>query len=74
MVKFLYCFDQTHITFLNQIQEQHTASDITFRDTYYETQVRFCKTAFSFFIAILNPHSKLHFIVCRQQRNASDFF
>ncbi|MNW66640.1 hypothetical protein D3C74_451300 [compost metagenome] len=63
MVKLLYRFNQTHVTFLNQIKEQHSASYITFGNTYNETKVRFSQTALRFFIPVFDPFCELHLVI-----------
>ncbi|MNW66644.1 hypothetical protein D3C74_451350 [compost metagenome] len=72
MVKLLNRFDQTHVAFLNQVEEQHAAPNITFGDTYDEPQVCFSKPAFCFLIAVLDSHRQFYLVISRQQRHATD--
>ncbi|MNU80572.1 hypothetical protein D3C71_702070 [compost metagenome] len=72
-VELLHRFDETHISFLNQVQEQHSTSYITFGYTYHETKISFSQPAFGFFIAFLNPLGELDFIITGQEGNTSYF-
>ena len=76
-VEFFNGFDQTQVTFLNQIQEQHTTANISFCDTYYQTQVCFCQfflRRFAFRAAFFHFSCQFDFFFCCQQRNFTDFF
>ena len=66
MVELLDRFDQAHVAFLNQIQEQHAAADVTLGDADDEPQIRFRQPSFRFFVAMLDPLRQLHFVVGRQ--------
>ncbi|MNN42674.1 hypothetical protein D3C81_1568700 [compost metagenome] len=74
MVKLLHGFNQSHVSFLNQIQEQHAATDITLGDADDQTQIGFGQTAFRLFIPVFDPFGKLHLVVRRQQRYPPDLF
>lgn len=54
IIKFFNGFHQAHVSFLDQIKEQHTASDIPFCDTDNKPQVRFSQSAFRFFVTFFN--------------------
>ena len=76
-VEFFNGFDQTQITLLNQIQEQHTAANISFCDTYYQTQVCFCQfflRRFAFRAAFFHFSCQFDFFFCCQQRHFTDLF
>ena len=50
IIKFLHCFDQAKISFLNEVKEQHSPSDISLSNAYNQTKIRLCKTFLNFFI------------------------
>ena len=54
IVKFIYSLNQAQVALLNQIQKQHTATDITLGTTYYQTQVGFGQALLSFVTLISN--------------------
>ncbi|CDN41615.1 hypothetical protein BN871_AI_01260 [Paenibacillus sp. P22] len=72
VIEFLDSLDETHVALLDQIQEQHAASDITLRDADDETKVGFRKTALRFFIAFLDTLGQLDLVIGQQKRDASD--
>src|SRR5690606_1531412 len=74
VVEFLDRFDKPHIPFLDQVQEQHAAAYIAFRDRYDETQVGFSKAFFRFFVALFNECRKANFFFRLQQVNPADLF
>ncbi|MMZ62682.1 hypothetical protein D1872_249000 [compost metagenome] len=54
VVKFLNRFNQSHISFLNEIKKQHTAAYISFGNADHKAQVCFSKPTLSLFITILD--------------------
>ncbi|MNN47904.1 hypothetical protein D3C81_1623480 [compost metagenome] len=73
MVKLLNRFNQAHITFLNQIEEQHPTTYISFGNADYKPKICFCKPALSLFIAVFNTLGQFHFIICGKERYTTDF-
>ena len=74
IIKFLDSFDQAKVTFLNQIQEQHTTSHVSFGNADYQTEVGFCQTFLCFLIALFHTLCKLNFFVCRKKAYLTDLF
>ena len=74
VIEFFYCFDQPQVTFLNQIQEQHATSHITFCDADYQTKVGFCQTFFRCLISVFHSFCQLDLFFCTQKRYFTDFF
>ena len=74
VVKFFHCFDQTQISLLNQIQEQHAASHISFCDADHQTKIGFCQTFFRRLIAVFHPFCQFDFLFCTQKRHFTDLF
>src|SRR5699024_6832813 len=66
-------FDQTHIPFLDQVEEEHTAADVAFGDTYHEAEVRFSQTAFSNFVPFINFFGEFNFLLRTEQIDPADF-
>ena len=73
-VEFFNCLNQPQITFLNQIQEQHPTTNISFCDADYQTQVRFCQFLFGFFVAFFHTSCQFNFFLCCQQGHFTNFF
>mgnify|MGYP002627270288 CR=1 FL=1 len=73
-------FDETEIAFLNQVEKQHTAPDITFCNAYHKSQVCFSQIFLSalsrlnVFIAIFHKFGEFNFLLSGQKRNSADFF
>ena len=60
------------VPFLDQIEEEHPASDITLGNTDNEAKVRFCELIFRFLVAFLHALGELDFFVRLEQRHAAD--
>ena len=77
MVELFDCLNQAEVTFLNQIEELHTTSDITFCNRNDQTQVCFTQTfsGLSRDLGVIAGHlfSEFIFLISSQQRNAADF-
>ena len=74
VIKFFHGFDQTQISFLDQIQEEHASSYVSFGNTDYQTKISFCQTLFRIFISILHSFSQADLFVSGEKWNFSDFF
>ena len=74
VIEFLHRFDQTEISLLNQIQKQHAASNITFRNADYQTQVCFCQTLLGILIAFFHSFCKLYFLIRSQEIYFTNLF
>ena len=72
VVKFLNCLDKSEVSFLDQIQKQHSASHITLRNADYQTKVGFCQTFLGFLIALLHTLRKLDLLVCCKKADFTD--
>ena len=76
MVKLFNRFDQTQVTFLDQVQELHAAAHIALCNGNYQTQVGFAQALLGFFTigtAGLNFQCQINFLLGGQQRHATDF-
>ncbi|MNC22023.1 hypothetical protein D3C75_700120 [compost metagenome] len=73
MVKLLDGFNQAHVPFLDEVQEQHAAAYIPLGNTDYQTEIGFRQPAFGFFIAVFDPFGQTYLIFCGEQRHAADF-
>ena len=77
MVKLFNRFDQTQVTFLDQVQELHAAAHIALCNGNYQTQVGFAQAllgAFAVLAAFLDIQGQLHFLIGGQQGHAADLF
>ena len=72
IVKLLHGFNETEVSFLDQIQEQHAAPDITLGNGNDKTEVCFRHAAFRFFIAFRHAFCQIQFLLRSQQGNLSD--
>ena len=72
-VKFIYCLDQTQVSFLYQIQEQHPAAHIFLGYADNKTQVGFTKLLLRIFISCFHPFCQIDFLLCGQKRDFTDF-
>ena len=67
IIKLLNSFDQTKVTFLNQIQKQHTTTNITFCNADNQSEVRLCQLLLCLFITGLHPLCQFNLFLRRQQ-------
>jgi len=74
VIEFLNRLDQSQISFLNQIKEKHTASDITFGNADNQSKVCLCQTFSCIQISGFHFLCQLNLFICRQQRNFTDLF
>ena len=74
VVEFVDRFDQTEVTFLDQIEELHATSEITLCDRNYETKVCFDQLGLRILIAFEHALGEFLFLFCRKKRNVTDFF
>ena len=74
VVKFFHSLYQAEVALLNQVEKEHAASYIPFRNTDNKPQVRLRKLLFCFLVAFLHAQSKLDFLLRAQQRHLADFF
>ena len=63
IIKLLHCLDQSEVTLLDQVKEQHSTSYITFGDTYYQTKVCLRKLLLGFGISLLHALCKLYLFI-----------
>ena len=68
-VNLIYSLYKSEISFLYQIEEQHSSSHIFFRYADYKSQIRFTKLLFCIFISLFHPLGKIYFFLCSQKRN-----
>src|SRR5665648_418038 len=74
VVKFFDGLNQSQITFLNQVKEQHSPSNIAFGNTYHESQISFSKSTLGFLVTGLHSFCQLYFFLGREQWHSSNFF
>ena len=72
VIKLFHCLDQTQVALLDQIQKKHPTSYIPLGNTYYKTQIRFCKTLFRVSIPLFHLLRQLYFLISRQQWYLAD--
>src|SRR5699024_8616716 len=72
VVKLLNCFDQTQVSFLNQIQELHAAANIAFCDADNQSQVCLGQTFSCIRVALCHSFSQFNLFLWSQQRNTAD--
>ena len=74
IIKFLHCFDQAKISFLNEVKEQHSPSDISLGNAYNQTKIRLCKTFLCLFITLFHTFCQFNFFICCQKTYFTDLF
>ena len=74
VVKFLNCLDQSKISLLDQIKEQHSPTYITLCNTDHKTQVSLCQSFLSIFISLFHFFCQFDFLFCTQKRHFADLF
>jgi hypothetical protein len=74
VVKFLYCFQQTQITLLDQIQELHSSAHIFLCNADNQSQVRLRQTLFRIAVTLCHPLCQFRFFIRRKQRHTTNFF
>ena len=72
VIKLLHSLDETEVAFLNQVEEQHPASDIALGDGHHKAQVRLGHTALRLFVALTHLSRQLDLFLRRQQRDLAD--
>src|SRR5699024_4067945 len=72
-IEFFNGFDPPHITFLDQVEKEHTAADVAFGNTYHKTEVCFSKTAFGNFVPFFYFLGEFNFLLCAEQIDSPDF-
>ena len=73
IIKLFYCLNQSQISLLNQVKEQHATTNISFCNTYYQTQVCFCQSLLCLLVPICHSFGQFNFFFCRQKRHLSNF-
>ena len=73
IVKFFHRLNQAQVSFLNQIQEQHPSSHISFGNADHQTQVGFCQTLLGFLISHFHSLRQINFLFRRKQGHLSYF-
>ena len=73
-IKLVNCLDQTEVSLLDQIQEQHPAAYIFFGNADNQTQVRFTKLLLGLFISGLHFLRQFDFFLRGKERHLSDLF
>ena len=73
IVKLFHRLDKAQISFLNQIQEQHTPSHISFGYADHQTQIGFRQTLFGFFITDFHSLRQIDFLFRRKQGHLAYF-
>ena len=72
VIKFFHSFDESQISFLNQIQELHAASHVLFGNAYYKTEICLGKTFFCQLVSQLHALCQFNFLICGQKRDLAD--
>ena len=72
-VKFVHGANQTGVALLNQIKNVQTAAGILLCDGNHKAQVCLCQLILCFLVALGNALCQLHFFLCRQQLDLTDF-
>ena len=64
IIKFLYCFNKSQITFLNEVKERKSSVQISSCNTDYESEIALAQFLLSFLVSLFDPDRKFAFFFC----------
>ena len=73
IVELVHRFHQSHVAFLNQIQERHPAADVFLGNADNQTEIRLDQTLLRLLVTLLHSLGKLDFFLGGKQRHIADF-
>ena len=74
IIELLHGLHQAEIAFLNEVEKEHPAPHVPFRDGNDETEVRLGKALFRGFVPLLHAAREVDLFIRRQKRNFADVF
>ena len=72
VVELFYRFHKAYVTLLDQIQEEHTTTDVALGNANNQTKVCFAKFALCLFVAFQDEFGNFHFLVTCQKGHFTD--
>ena len=73
VIKFLHGLDQTEVSFLDQVKEKHTASDVPLGNGNHQAKICLGEFLLGRLVAGFKTLGDLDFLFCGQKRHLADF-
>ena len=74
VIKLFHRLDQTQVSFLDQVEEEHSTANVSFCYTYHKAEVSLGKLFLCILVSLLHTLCQLNLSLRTQKRNLPDLF